>query len=108
MIARIWHGSVRPEDGDAYFNMLKRTGLKDYQACRGNRGVQILRREKAGRTHFLVLSLWESMESIREFAGPELERAVYYPEDQKYLLEFEPEVQHYEVLTWLTQPGVGS
>jgi heme-degrading monooxygenase HmoA len=60
--------------------------------------VYALRRVDGDRAHFLLISLWDSMDAIRKFAGPEPEKAVYYPEDKDFLLEFEPNVTHYEVL----------
>ncbi len=77
---------------------LKESGLKDYRATPGNRGVYVLRRIEGGRADFVLISLWESMEAVRRFAGPDVERAVYYPRDKDFLLEFEPKVAHYEVL----------
>ncbi|MGA8904462.1 MAG: hypothetical protein WB661_05570 [Candidatus Bathyarchaeia archaeon] len=44
------------------------------------------------------MSLWESCDAIKKFAGPNLEKAVYYPEDKKFLLELEPNVVHYKIL----------
>ncbi len=58
----------------------------------------MLRKERDNRAEFLLVSLWESTEAVRSFAGPDLEKAVYYPEDKEYLLEMEPKVAHYEVL----------
>jgi len=98
VIARIWHGVVPRAKADAFFEFLRRTGLKEYRATRGNRGVYTLRRHEGERTHFLLVSLWESFEAIRAFAGPDVERAVYYPEDREFLLEMEPSVVHYELL----------
>jgi len=49
-------------------------------------------------THFLLLTLWESLDAIRAFAGEDYDRARYYPEDDDYLLEREPFVVHYDVL----------
>lgn len=98
MIARTWHGRVPAAKADAYHEYLKRTGLPDYKATPGNRGVQVLRRIEGDEAHFFLLSFWESLESIRAFAGDDLERARYYPEDSEYLLELEPTVTHYEVL----------
>jgi hypothetical protein len=46
----------------------------------------------------VLISLWESADAIRNFAGPDIVRARYYPEDDRFLLELEPEVAHYEVL----------
>ncbi len=96
MIARIWRGVTSAEKAEEYFAYLMETGLKDYHAVPGNRGVQVLRRTYEGKAEFLLISLWESYEAIRAFAGDDLERAVYYSKDQEFLLELEPKVTHYE------------
>jgi heme-degrading monooxygenase HmoA len=96
MIARIWRGVIPAEKTEQYLEYLRETGIKDYRAIPGNRGVQVLRRTSEGKTEFLLLSLWESYEAIRAFAGEDLERAVYYAKDEEFLLELEPEVTHYE------------
>src|SRR5207245_2274940 len=62
------------------------------------RGAVVLRRTEGDRTHFLLITFWESFDGIRRFAGPNPERAVYYPLDKEFLLEFEPTVTHYDVL----------
>jgi heme-degrading monooxygenase HmoA len=97
MIARIWHGETRLERADAYLSFLQARALPDYRSVTGNRGAYVLRRDLADRAHFLTLSFWSSEESIRAFAGDDLLRAKYYPEDQDFLLAFEPTVAHYEV-----------
>ena len=99
MIARIWRGLTAEADADPYFDLLSRTGLKDYSSTDGNRGAIVLRRISDGRAEFLLVSFWESFESIRKFAGPDLDKAFYYPEDKKFLLEFEPKVRHYDLLS---------
>ena len=98
MIARLWHGAVPAAKGDAYAAYLRRTGVRECRATPGNRAVQVLRRTVGDETHFLFISLWDSMDAIRRFAGDDVERARYYPEDRDYLLELEPGVTHYEVL----------
>ena len=98
MIARIWRGFAREQDKDTYFDYLRKTGLKDYAAVPGNRGVWVLRRVANGKAEFTLISLWDSWDAIRTFAGPDYEKAVYYPEDEQFLLEKEPNVTHYEVL----------
>jgi heme-degrading monooxygenase HmoA len=98
MIARTWHGVTVSSKADAYFAYLKESGLKEYRATAGNRGVFVLRRLEGDRAHFLLVSLWDSFDAIRRFAGPNLDRAVYYPKDKELLLEPEPTVSHYEVL----------
>jgi heme-degrading monooxygenase HmoA len=97
MIGRTWHGRVPAEKADAYHDYLRRTGLADYAATPGNRGVYVLRRTEGAVTHFLLLTFWESLDAIRAFAGADYERARYYPEDDEFLLEREPFVTHYEV-----------
>ena len=98
MIARVWRGRVPTSKAAAYHQYLLETGLRDYAETPGNRGVQLLRRETEGVTEFLLISLWDSLEAIRQFAGDDYERARYYPKDTEYLLELEPKVAHYEVL----------
>jgi heme-degrading monooxygenase HmoA len=97
MIGRIWRGNTRAEKADEYLDYLERTGLKDYRDTPGNRGVLVLRRTDSATAEFLLISFWEDFESIRRFAGPDPEKAVYYPEDEQFLLGKEPHVEHYEV-----------
>jgi len=98
MIARLWYGSTRVEDADAYVEYIERTGVAAHRATPGNRGSLVLRREGAERADFLVLSLWESEEAVARFAGKEIGRAVYFPEDERYLIDRCDEIDHYEVV----------
>jgi len=97
MIARVWRGRTRVEHGDDYVEYVKKTGIAEHRATTGNRGSMLLRREAGAETEFYVISFWESLDAVRAFAGADPEVAVYFPEDEKYLLEFEPNVRHYEV-----------
>ena len=99
MIARTWHGVVPATRADDYADYLSRTGVPDLEATPGNRGVYVLRRPDGANAHFLLVSLWDSLESIRAFAGDDIEQARYYPEDHDFLLELEPRVTHYEVIS---------
>ena len=99
MIARIWRGVTRESDKDTYFAYLQQTGLKEYAAIPGNQGVWVLRRVSGGESEFTLISLWNSWEAIKAFAGPDHEKAVYYPEDERFLLKQDPHVTHYEVLS---------
>ena len=98
MIARLWHGITPRSKADEYLAYLNKTGLADYQATEGNLGVQLLRRIEGEQAHFLIITMWESLEAIKRFAGEDVEKARYYPEDQDILLEFEEKVIHYEVM----------
>ncbi len=98
MIIRMWHGRVPASKALAYREFLNRRAIPDYQAIPGNISVYILERKQGEVTHFVTLTYWESLDAIKNFAGEEVERAKYYPEDKDFLLEFEPEVHHYEVV----------
>ena len=98
MIARIWKGTVRRDDGDEYARYVNDTGLSAYAETAGNRGAWMLRRDVGDRTEFLTFSLWDSVEAIKAFAGDDIETSVYYPEDERYLIERDATVRHYEVV----------
>ena len=72
--------------------------IPDYQSVAGNISVHILERTEGDTTHFITLTFWKNMDSIKAFAGEDAEVAKYYPEDKDFLLEFEPHVVHYEVV----------
>ena len=97
MIARMWHGITPLEKADKYTEFLNARAIPDYRSTPGNLSVFILRRDEGDQTHFITLTFWESLERIRGFAGEEVDRAKYYPEDREFLLGFEPKVQHWEV-----------
>jgi hypothetical protein len=97
MIARIWKGKTKEADSSTYLEYLKSTGLKDYRETAGSKGVMVLQNTDSGVTEFNLISFWESYESIRKFAGDDIDVPVYYPEDIQFLLELENKVSHYDV-----------
>jgi heme-degrading monooxygenase HmoA len=99
MIARIWHGRTPAGKADEYLAILEKTGIADYKAVPGNKGAYILRRIEGEEAHFITLTFWDSREAIERFAGSDIEKSKYYPEDKDFLLEYEPTVTHYEVFT---------
>jgi heme-degrading monooxygenase HmoA len=98
MIARIWHGRVQTNKASAYRAFLNERAIPDYRSVKGNVSVDILERRDDDVTHFITLTFWENMDVIKQFAGEDPEKAKYYPEDKDFLLEFEPNVVHYEVV----------
>ncbi len=102
MIARVWHGEVPADKAEEYHQYLLHTGVTDLQATPGNQGVYVMRRFAGEHARFTMISLWDSLESIRAFAGEDEEKARYYPEDAAYLIKLEPTVSHYDVLTAVT------
>ncbi len=97
MIARLWHGRTLVEKTTDYLAFLTERAVPDYSGVNGCLGVYLFHRIEGNVTHFQTLTFWSSEEEIRAFAGDEVLRAKYYPEDQEYLLEFEEQVLHYEV-----------
>jgi heme-degrading monooxygenase HmoA len=82
---------------DAYLEFLQRVAVPEYQITPGNRAVYILRRLDGDVAHFLTLTHWDSLEAIKAFAGEDVSKANYYPQDRDFLSEFEPTVEHYEM-----------
>ena len=99
MIIRIWHGRVKSKDADEYREFVFRTGITDYLSTTGNKVAQYWQKHEGEITHVWTASWWEDYDSIRRFAGDDVSKAHYYEEDKKWLLEFEPNVTHYEVFT---------
>lgn len=95
MIFREWRGRVPAALADPYVSYVARTGLSEYRQTPGNRGAWILVDRAADPVTIVVLSAWESVEAIRGFAGDDIGRARYYPEDARYLLEMPERLRHY-------------
>jgi heme-degrading monooxygenase HmoA len=97
MIARIWKGAVLTADAKEYVDYIAETGLAEYQQTPGNQGAWMLSREVGDRTEVLTFSLWESLDAVKAFAGDDYETAVYYPKDDRYLVERDDTCAHYDV-----------
>lgn len=107
MILRKWTGTIRARDKAAYLAYIRRTGMREYRATPGNRGAQMVTRDlPRSRVEVTTLSWWDDLESIRGFAGADIERAHYYPMDRKYLLTRPAKVQHFEVDDGASAPAV--
>jgi heme-degrading monooxygenase HmoA len=98
MIARIWRGATRAEDAEAYVRYLQETGFRAFRETPGNLGALGLRRIVDGNAEFVVVSFWESADVVRNFAGDQIDRAVFYDEDDRFLVERDAHVSHFEVI----------
>lgn len=98
MVVRMWHGIVPAGKASGYREFLNERAIPDYQSVPGNISVHILERQDGDVAHFITMTFWENVNVIRSFAGENIERAKYYPEDKNFLIEFEPTVVHYEVV----------
>jgi antibiotic biosynthesis monooxygenase (ABM) superfamily enzyme len=99
VIARTWRGATRAEDEQAYVEYLEETGMRGARALPGSRGTAILHRRVGERAEFQTILYFDSLDDVAAFAGDELERAVFFPEDDRFLIERELTVAHYEVET---------
>jgi len=99
VIARIWHGYTAPANADAYEELLRTKILPGIHRVKGYAGAYLLRREAGAEIEFITVTLWESMEAVREFAGPDRAHAVVPPEAQKLLARYDQASVHYDA-TW--------
>ena len=103
-VARLWRGRTLASKADRYEAYLNASGIARMRSTPGNVGVTMMRRTENGRTEFLVISFWESIEAVKRFAGKDYQKAVILPRDREYLLEVEPNVLHYEVIREQRKP----
>jgi len=96
MIVRIWHGYTKPENADAYADLLRTKILPGIHRVRGYKGAYLLRRRRAVEVEFLTLTVWESMDAVAEFAGAESSHAVVPEEARRLLVRFDERSEHYE------------
>ena len=113
LVLREWRGRVPAAKSEAYLRFLSGQPSCDYAKTPGHRGTWIFLERGARVTEFVLMTLWDSKEHIRAFAGSDISLARYYPEDPEYLLEMPPHVRHYEIgqgpmeaesrFSWLTR-----
>jgi heme-degrading monooxygenase HmoA len=99
MISRIWHGYTSPENADAYERLLKSeifTGIEG-RKIPGFQGIQLFRRKRAHEVEFITVMWFDSLDSVRAFAGEDYEAAVVPPKARALLARFDERSQHYEV-----------
>ena len=99
MIARIWHGATKPEHADAYESMLKPELLPGLSEVRGFQGSYLLRRPNGGEVEFITIILWESLDALKAFAGPDYELSIIPQDRKQYLSRHDDRAEHYEVVT---------
>lgn len=98
MIARRWHGRVQAAKAEEYLGLMRKVALPDYCFTEGNRGAWCLHRRDGDVVHVEMFTLWDDEAAIRRFAGDDIKIAKYYEFDREFLLELEPEVDHFEVI----------
>ena len=96
-IMRLWHGEVAVEKADDYEKFMIERAAPDYGSVEGLLKLYFQRKNEQKKAHFLLVTLWDSIESVIKFAGNNPKIAKYYPEDDDFLLEKEKFVSMYEV-----------
>lgn len=97
MIARLWRGRAKGANAAAYFRHFTETVTPELKTLTGHQGAWLLRREVEGETEFLAVTLWESLDAIRAFAGDAVETAIVEPPARAVLSDFDSFARHYEV-----------
>lgn len=98
MISRLWHGWTTRENADAYEELLRTEILPGIHRLDGYLGAYLLRRDVEDGVEFATLTLFESMDAVRAFAGEDYEAAVVPPEARKLLSRFDQMSKHYETV----------
>jgi len=98
MIGRLWHGWTTHENADAYEALLRREVLPGIHRVPGYHGAYLLRRDAGTEVEFVTMTLFDSWDAVREFAGSDLEAAVVPPAARALLARFDARSVHYDVL----------
>jgi len=97
MIGRVWRGVTLVADAEAYVTHLRRTTLPALKTIAGHRASYVLRRDSGATVEFVVITLWDSLDAIRSFAGEDPEAAVVPAEARRLLSDYDERAVHYEV-----------
>jgi heme-degrading monooxygenase HmoA len=97
MIARVWRGWTTVEDADAYEKLLREKVYPELYKINGYKGGYILRKDSKDEIEFVTVNLFESLDAVKKFAGPEYETPVFEPEARRLLSKVEPIARHYDV-----------
>jgi heme-degrading monooxygenase HmoA len=98
VIARLWRGWTTPENADAYEEFLRTTMFPSIHRVPGFLGADLLRRDLDGEVAFVTITRFDSLESVRAFAGEDYEQAVVEPEARRLLSRLDERSEHYEVV----------
>lgn len=96
-VARVWHGVTPKSKRLEFIHYVGVTSMEEMRTTEGNLGGWLFTRDVGDNTEFLLVSLWDSEESIKKFAGDDIKKAKYSTRDSEYLAELEPSVTHFEV-----------
>jgi heme-degrading monooxygenase HmoA len=98
VIARVWHGWTSRTDADAYEEFLRTKMFPSIHRIEGFQGADLLRRDEGDEVAFVTITRFESLDSVRSFAGDDYEVAVIEPEARALLSRLDERSEHYEIV----------
>jgi len=104
-IIRVWYGTAYRKYADEYGRHVKNDIFPLFSEMKGNLGAKVLRRDVEKGVEFMVMTIWDSMESIKEFAKDDIEKAVVAKVAQPYFLRYDDHVSHFSLDSELVHKG---
>jgi heme-degrading monooxygenase HmoA len=101
MICRIWHGFTRSENADQYEIMLRKNVLPGIGRVTGYQGAQLMRKNHNSETEFITITFFDTLDSVKAFAGDDYTKAVIHPEAGKLLTHYDERSKHFELIDML-------
>lgn len=96
---RMWTGTILTADREAYVRVVEETGMREHAEFEGHLGSWVTVRDlDAGYSEVVTFSIWSSREAIEAWAGYDIARAVFYPDEERYLIERSPFASHYDIV----------
>jgi heme-degrading monooxygenase HmoA len=105
VIARLWCGTAAESNGDAYVEHLRSRTIPGLAGIPGHRGAYVLQRSTPSGLVFTVITFWDSLDAIRQFAGSDPELAVVPEEALALLVSYDQRAVHWEVALDNPRPG---
>jgi len=105
MLARMWFGRAPQATADRYATHVTETVVPSLRLIDGHRGAMILRRDVDDHVEFAVITLWDSIEAVRRFAGTDVDHAVVEPAAQAVLSDYDETVRHFEIISEWRPPS---
>jgi heme-degrading monooxygenase HmoA len=98
MISRHWRGLTKPAHADRYVEHLRQKTFPALRTIAGFVDASILRRKVDRSVEFLIVTRWESMQAIEQFADRDPDLAVVPDEVREMMIDYDRSVRHYDVV----------
>jgi antibiotic biosynthesis monooxygenase (ABM) superfamily enzyme len=100
MIKRIWRGTTRQEDADAYRTLLTKELFPSIaaMAMAGYRGIELLTRNLGEEVEFLTIMTFETLDAVKAFVGDDIGASWVPPAARELLIRWDSRSRHYDVV----------